>query len=239
MATKLRGVALDACPHCDAAKQSYPQHWNKSANCDYPPLAESLHQVVRGALLGDGSLEGNEREKVRITTTNRAFAHWLYDALGRLASGLQKYPNEPPESDAYRVSSLAHPALNQYRDWYEAGAKRIPDPDCLNRTGMTVLYACDGSLTWGHDRQRPRITFKAVDDAYRAQLVALLRSYDGDLTVRAASDHVSLAADDVTGFVDSLLGPVPGVEHKWATSRLEYELHQTTDRAAGGKERKG
>jgi ribosomal protein S27AE len=223
MATKLRGPALDACPLCGEVKKWYPQHWNRSADCDYPPIGDELHQIVRGILLSDGSLEGSERGKLRVESTSKELAEWLYDQLGHLAGGLRKHRKENPNSDVYRVSSLAHPGLNQYREWYDGRQKRIPDPDCLNGMGMTVFYALDGSLTWGHERQRPRITFKAVDGGYREDLVTMLQTYDPELTVTQGNDHVALSAADTDRFLDSLVGSVPGVEHKWATNQIEYQ----------------
>lgn len=223
MPTKLRGPALDSCPQCDEVKKSYPQHWNRSASCTYPSLSDELHQIVRGILLSDGSLEGRERAKLRVETTSKPLGEWLYDALGLLSGGLRQYRNQPPDSDVYRVSSLAHPGLNQYRDWYDGSQQRIPEPDCLDSTGMTVFYALDGSLAWGHEEQDPRITFKAVVDEYRSDLVTMLQTYDHGLTVTEGSDHVGLSATDTERFLDSLLGLVDGVEHKWATNHIEYE----------------
>lgn len=226
MSEQLRGPALEACPQCGETKSWYAQHWARSASCDFPPLEDALHHVVTGAFMGDGSLEGNAREKLRVETTSREFALWLYDALGPLASGVRRYPADSPNSDVYRVSTLAHPELNRYRDWYRDGSKRIPERVRLRPLSALVFYCCDGSLTFGGS-DRPRITFKAVDDGYREDLTETLSRLEIGLTPQPASDHVAIGTADVDRFLEWIGDAVPGKEHKWCTDRDAYDSRRS------------
>ena len=48
------------CNQCETEYQSLAQHWSMSQSCDYPPLSEHQREIVRGLMLGDGSLDSNE-----------------------------------------------------------------------------------------------------------------------------------------------------------------------------------
>ncbi|MFC4987300.1 hypothetical protein [Saliphagus infecundisoli] len=116
MGDQIRGPGLNACPQCSETKTSYPQHWNQSSNCDYPTLNLHIHEIATGALMGDGSLEGRERAKLRVETTTRAFALWLYEQFGMAAGSVRRFPQDDPDHNVYRVSTIAHPEFNHYRD---------------------------------------------------------------------------------------------------------------------------
>jgi hypothetical protein len=219
--TRLRGPALSACPHCGADKKSYAQHWAKSASCRYPRVDEAQHALVAGLLLGDGSLEGRANAKLRIETTQRAFAEWMYDELDWLAHGLAEQRGDGLDSDAvYRVVTLAHPDLNRYRDWYHDDVKRPPSGVRLTPRFARALHACDGTLSFGPG-DRPHVEFRAGETAYAEWLQTALA--DWRVPATASNGRVRILSEDVGEWLATVGPAVPGVEHKWATDRDEYE----------------
>ncbi|MFC4987340.1 hypothetical protein [Saliphagus infecundisoli] len=178
--------------------------------------------MVTGALMGDGSLEGRERTKLRIETTTREFALWLHEQFDMAAGSLRRFPQDGPNQDVYRVSTIAHPEFNPYRDWYRDGEKRIPDPVQLRPASARVFVACDSSLSFGGN-DHPRLTFSAVDDGYREDLVRTLSRLEIGTTPRVGSRRVSIDVPDVPRLLEWIGDPVPGVEHKWATSQSDYD----------------
>lgn len=220
MPTTLRGPALDRCPHCGEEKRSYAQHWAMSESCRYPRVEATTHERVKGLFAGDGSLEGRASAKLRIETTSRAFAEWIYDALGWLAHGLiQHSPGAEVDAPVYRVTTLAHPDCNRYREWYDDGTIRPPSSVRLTPPFGRALHACDGSLSFGHV-DRPHVVFRATDARYREWLKGALA--DWGLATGDSSDRVRILADDVDEWLASIGDPVPGVEYKWETDRDEY-----------------
>ncbi|WP_224830336.1 hypothetical protein [Saliphagus infecundisoli] len=67
------------------------------ASCDYPTLDPQIHHVATGALMGDGSLKGRERAKLRIETMARAFALWLHEQFGMAAGSICWFLQDGPD----------------------------------------------------------------------------------------------------------------------------------------------
>ena len=103
------------CNQCGTEYQSPSQHWSRSQSCEYRPLFDHQREIVRGLLLGDGSLEANDLAYLRCASKHLEHLQWVSDKLGWRARGVTCY-----SSDIYRLRTMSHPNLGRYWTWIEA-----------------------------------------------------------------------------------------------------------------------
>lgn len=199
------------CHNCRKTWRSLAQHWTKS-DCPEREFTESLHGTVRGLLLGDGSLEADEKPVLAVTSERRPHIEWLHDQLGWLSRGITR-----EDRGEYRIRTMAHSDLGRYRSWVNApptGWTLTPQP-------ARIWYACDGALSWtGRDRTTRQVTFAAENDSKREALVVLLNQDGFDAT--AWDRRIALSSTETGRWLEWLGDPTPGSEYKWAGSLAEY-----------------
>ena len=197
------------CGQCGREYRSISQHWTRSANCEFRDLTDHQHEMVRGLLLGDGSLGGRESPNLRVESVRREHIAWLHDELGWLSRGVSRF--EKDGSTVYRLTTMSHPDLARYLAWRSAPPQ---SGWTLTRQAARVWYACDGSLSAaGRGGDTPQISFAAMDDGKRAALVAALERAGFD--PHSWDRRIGLAKSAVSRWLDWLNDPTPGSEHKW------------------------
>lgn len=212
---KLLSPALTECSQCGAERRSLSQHWGRSATCEYPSIAEELHEFVRGLLLGDGSVDGRKTARIEVQSRNRRLIEWMHEHLGWLSRGVTETQREG--NDLYRLRTMSHPGLDRYWTWGSA----IPSGWELTPRTARPWYACDGAMTFGGiDRDQRQVTLSATDDEFRETAVSLLETAGYDAEAR--DRRVEFRKSEIGNWLDWLGDSVPGVEHKWADSLVEY-----------------
>jgi hypothetical protein len=218
MPHRLRDAAASLCPECDSEYASLAQHWSRG-QCDPPAIDAQTRALLDGLVLGDASLEGAKTAKLRLETTHREFALWIHDQLGWLSRGVMQHsPGSDGTHPVYRVTTLAHPGLNDYREWWSDDVVAPPaswDPD---QRSMRVWYACDGGLSF----EGFQIQFRAVDDRRASTIARVLRGVPGDLDPAIGGGRVRLRGADAVAFLDAIGEPLPGVAYKWACQQPVY-----------------
>ncbi len=200
------------CAQCGEEKRSLSQHWVKSATCEFRPLDDAQHEIVRGLLLGDGTLGGRRRPSLEVQSTREPHLRWLHRQLGWLSRGITQ-----DGRGVYRLRTMSHGDLSEYESWR-------PTPPSnweLTPQAARVWYACDGAVGFTSDGARAQITFAASNDEKRTALRRLL-SQAGFQSAKW-DRRVALNRDETGDWLAWLGDPVPGSEHKWATSRAVYQ----------------
>ena len=199
------------CRQCGRQFRSLAKHWGRSAECTSRELSDHQHEIVRGLILGDGSLGGRETANLRVASVRRVHVEWLHDELGWLSRGITRFEHADTERWVYRLATMAHADLGRYVAWQEAPPKAGWE---LSRPVARVWYACDGSLSWsGRETSIPQVSFAAGDDRKCAALVAALER--AGFEAHGWKRRLGLATGDVGAWFAWLGDPPPGSEHKW------------------------
>ena len=239
------------CEQCGDKYKRIGAHWSKSPECSHPPLSESQHELIRGILISQGSIETNSRYPAfRVSSGNKALLDWIADELGVFASSvsLQKtaeevreafeargmsYNNPKPE---YRLTMLSHPDLESYSvNWYtmnDEGTREKHLPVNLPWSPMTlrVWYAFAGYLETSN--QASDAVFSVTQQ--KDDLDVLLRLCDR-YTPRVYTDEsgelgpsVYLHLRNAEALFDDIgEAPVSSVAEKWPDE--ETTLRSDTD----------
>ena len=203
------------CEQCGREYRSLSSHWAKNQTCTYPDLADELTEIIRGCLLGDGSLDNpnDGPPALRISSMRREHIRWIHEQLDWLSRGITR-----DSRGAYRLRTLSHPVFHQFWTWMDA-----PPIDgwTLSRPTARCWYACDGGLEWPGTSTQPRATWTITDDTKRAACKRVLRERDYD--PMEWERRLALSFDETERFLEWLGEPTPGSEYKWALDRDEYE----------------
>lgn len=127
-----------------------------------------LQEIIKGLLLGDGSLEPAEpsHSTLRIGMANRVFLRWLYDnhlhkisngvyhkctpsrgAKEARDSGFRPNAEEDNYSHIYEIHTHRLPFLSEMRNkWYPNGEKRFPEDLELTPISAKLWYCGDGGV---------------------------------------------------------------------------------------------
>jgi len=116
----------ERCPYCGQWYSQINSHWNQS-ECQYPSISPYKIELIKGMVLGDGSMHTNVGN-FRAYNTNKMFLEWLDKELGWLTSGVSMMQTavksarttresfggetQPEDSlDIYCLRSRTHPQL--------------------------------------------------------------------------------------------------------------------------------
>lgn len=199
------------CRQCGTEFQSLSQHWSRSQVCDYRTVSDHQREIVRGLLLGDGSLDSNKHAYLRCGSKRQRHLKWLAEELGWLSRGVTH-----DSSDTYRLRTMGHPYLGRYWTWMEAPSTGYS----LTPPAARVWYACDGTISFGGASDVPQITFAATGDAKREAITQLLaqRGFEPMVWDR----RVALPRAKTKSWLEWLGEPSPGSEYKWCIDESEY-----------------
>lgn len=199
------------CEQCGGQFQSLSQHWSRSQSCEYRSLSDHQREIVRGLLLGDGSLEANNHAYLRCSSKRQRHLEWLSEELGWLARGVTY-----DSSETYRLRTMSHPNLGRYWTWMTAPSTGYS----LTPTAARVWYACDGTISFGGASDVPQITFAATADAKRQAIGQLLaqRGFQPMIWDR----RVALPREKTKPWLNWIGEPSPGSEYKWCTDEATY-----------------
>lgn len=221
MSRRLIAEGNRQCTACGETKERLSRHWSY---CQFPSVDADCRSLLTGILLGGGSLQGNgeQTQHLRVSTTSEDLARWLLDELGWLAHSLRRVTSEDNRKPLYIVRTHSHTHLRRLRDrWYRGGDKRLRSDVDLSPRAARVWWALAGGLEWtgAYDSQiRGTLSAEADERADAIMTVLSAAGYDADRLDR----RVCLYGDDIRDWLAWISPPVPGVEHKWTTSLVEY-----------------
>lgn len=154
------------CPSCSEEYKSLGHHWRFNAD-HRPSFTDEQIKILDGIVIGDGCVENRNRKgNLRVSVpsmTTKEYVKCLNKEFGALSSGWSKkmsaeqskeyaigvgFSSEDDDhsySDVYRWSTVCHPQLSRYMDWYGDEGKIIPDEIDLNPTTLKHWYCCDGN----------------------------------------------------------------------------------------------
>jgi hypothetical protein len=218
MAERILDHRGGVCEQCGQEFQILARHWSQNQSCEFRSLSDHQREIVRGLLLGDGSLDANDLTYLRVSSTRQSHIEWLANELGWLSRGVTY-----DSSEAYRLRTMSHPNLGRYWTWMEAPSTGYT----LTPTAARIWYACDGTLSFAGSSDVPQITFAAKADKKRLALKDLLahRGFDPLLWER----RVALPREQTKQWLSWLGEPTPGSEYKWCTDEPQYRQLRTNE----------
>lgn len=161
MGTQQKYVMTQVCPICKDSFSRIGNHWNQSSDCHYPEIPEISKRVLRGCLMGDGTVvEGTKHSNMSIYSINKDYLSELQKDLGFIAgkvhlsrssekaledaSSNEFFDNPQSFSDYYMLYIRAHPFIDKLREWYSSGKKVYPKNITLYPETLTHWYCGDG-----------------------------------------------------------------------------------------------
>jgi hypothetical protein len=203
MAERIVDQRGGVCDQCGGDYRSLSQHWSLSQTCDYRSLSDHQREIVRGLLLGDGTLEANELAYLRCASKRREHLVWLARELCWLVRGVTF-----DASETYRLRTMSHSNLQRYWAWMDAPATSYS----LTPTAARVWYACDGTVSFGGSSTVPQITSAAKADTKRLAIAKLLdkRGFEPMTWDR----RVALPREQTKRWLSWIGDPSPGSEYR-------------------------
>jgi hypothetical protein len=151
------------CNQCESEYQRIATHWNQSSSCSHKEFTDHQHEVITGILMGDGTIDtANKNPRLRVDMISPNYLQYVNDKFGILGNevkmrmtaaesakntrknGYNPNSKEKNYSDLYRWSSISHPDLQEFLDWYSSGDKVWPENIELTPTVLKHWYCGDG-----------------------------------------------------------------------------------------------
>ena len=164
----------DICTQCEKKYQKVAMHWSKSSQCKHPSFSNYHKEIITGILMGDGCIGRNGKNPrliCRMISPN--YLNYVDQQFGIFGNGVSMCktakesaehasksgfrPNAKPENyhDIYKWSSMKHPELKKFSNWYKTGKKVWPESIELTPTVLKHWYCGDG--TWNNTGTKNRI----------------------------------------------------------------------------------
>lgn len=184
------------CQECGKEVSRLGIHWYNQDH--YPDLSQYERDLLRGLLLGDGSVS---KRCIRVTNTNYEFLKWVGEELGILSSSVKEY------SDRWMFNSRSHPFFGELRGWYSSGSKRFPEDLELSPIMVKMWYCGDGNLGSRGNRAQ-------ISTANEADRPEYLKRLFADVGLYPTWDGYKLSFQ-LEEFVDYVGESIPGMRYKW------------------------
>lgn len=227
------------CKTCGKKYESIGKHWRW--NPDHrPSFTNTQKQILRGLLMGDGTLHKKDDPNPYILTamTKKPYLKYLEDKFGVLGkdvrlkqtaeesaeamrnNGLRPNAKAGDYSAVYKWATRSHPELNCFKKWYTDGNKKFPRSFKLTPLTLKHWFVGDGHL-------------QQVGGFYRAS-IALTNQRDNRSTINNLFEDAGLPAPKWSErnsgnkrteiiwkkkgsekILDYMGDPLPGFNYKW------------------------
>jgi len=184
-------------------------------------LSEVQHEIVVGALLGDGSMrcKTNALLEINHSSDQRSYVDWKYSHLAELVRTPPKARKSNGSRIAYRFVTRSLPELTPYF-WlfYGSGKKRIPELELTELT-LAVWFMDDGCRS----RNAVYLNTQQYDLTSQNTLLRLLREQwgiEGALNRDKSYYRIRLSVRGTRRFGE-LIG-------RYLLPELRYKLPQVT-----------
>ena len=207
----------DTCHACNDEFKGITQHWRQSS-CPYPEMSDYQVNLIEGLLLSDGSLYNHKKEGYRagfqIEMANEEFLLWLDQELGRFSNGVRESTSKNEKrsdeySDAYHLSTIAIPDMDQFVDWYSSGTKQYPEKLKPTPETIKMWFIGDGNL-----RRDGRCRISCANEMEHPEVSNMLFDYI-DIGISWSNHEIYIDKSQTSDFFDYIGDPVPGFEYKW------------------------
>jgi len=143
------------CHECGKWYSKLGAHWSMS-DCEYPNMSRYQHEIITGILMGDGWIDKDKKHpRLSVSVTEKEYLGYVHRELDILSNGVKlketaesnsSRKSRPKENynDLYRLSTICHPSLEQYENWYNSGKKVWPDNIKMTPIILKHWYCCDG-----------------------------------------------------------------------------------------------
>lgn len=215
------------CYKCSRKMDSLSSHWSHSRKCSYPWLTEKQYEVITGLLMGDGSISRTASSpRLMVVNTNIDYLRYTKKQLQFLGNPIELYKtgeelekyhkeygsvvNEGERQDVYRITTMCHPHLKEFAEWYSTGKKVFDEGIQLTSTILRHWYSCDGHLADGS-----YATFSAKNELERLpQLVEMFKEIGFDAWSRRGREIV-ISVEETKELLNFMEPAPPGMEYKW------------------------
>jgi len=155
----------DKCLQCGKEFERLSQHWALST-CSEPDLTDKQKEIVKGLLMGDGTLANREETPyLQCIMTNKDYLKFLSEkfetssevTLSKTAkqsaeedidSGFNPKASEQNYKNVYRWATATRKSLKPFSKWYKTSEKLFPENLVLTPTCLRHWYVCDGGLVY-------------------------------------------------------------------------------------------
>lgn len=218
------------CNWCGNWYKSIGQHWRQS-NCDHPEPTDRQMEIMRGMMLGDGSIHKNGLY-FQVEMTNKLFIEWLAGELGYLwthnismtNSGVKSRSGVVQDSnilDIYRIwTHRGIQKISGMRSWYENNKDRKLYPDNIRLTPLVLKmwYVSDWTYVERSDQDWVILNKELFDNETEMLLKSWFDSFGwvyNRREVQEGCDKFVFTIDSTQEIFDYIGDPVPGFEYKW------------------------
>lgn len=153
------------CNQCGNEYQRIGSHWVQNSSCSYKEFTDHQYEIITGILMGDGYVtkgSGNRKPILQVEMISKNYLNYIANEFGVLGgkvkmkqtsaekakenreSGFSPNAKKENYSDVYRWSSIRHPELYEFYDWYFSGKKVWPKNIELTSTTLKHWYCGDG-----------------------------------------------------------------------------------------------
>jgi len=222
----------EKCSECGGYYQSIALHWNQS-DCSYPTFTEKEKDILKGILMGDGSL--NERDGKNtafvVSLTNKKYLKWLSDKFGDRTSDVYlKQPERILErngeryecSKYYSLTFKPNPLFDEWaEEWYDSQGKIFPI-DNINPTISKHWFVTDGGLRWQRNNLNGVYIASYNDNIAKDYLLSLFDNFKYKPSI-VDGGKIFFSAVPGREFLSWMGDSCPGFEYKWEVhSRQKY-----------------
>lgn len=221
----------ERCPYCGDWYSRIGSHWSQGS-CPYPPISGYKMELLRGMMLGDGSLKQNtEYPSFGVSNTNKRFLQWFSRELGWIApspvskhmavceydfSSLDGDVDRESCHDGYRITTRSHPQFQVFCSWIGVDEVFFPIDIEPSIPMMRMWYVSDG----GVQKRNGYVQFGSRNESERPEAINNIFSSFG-YDIRQSGQMFRLTVDQSRQFLDEIGPPVPGFRHKWAIDDVD------------------
>lgn len=208
-----------SCPNCSGEYKDIGKHWYGSM-CEYPELNTFQKRLVRGILMGDGSVTVTPPDTTgtfSVTVCERNFLEWVDEKLGCFSCGVYDMSSRDEDwRDTYKVKSRRIPYFSMIRDeWYTDDGKSFPDELSLDRLVLSMWYVTDGGISVDDRWDSYRSYISCYNERNKKEKIL---SYFDDTPFDpywSGDKQIYIPAGQTDDFLKWIYGPVPGYKYKW------------------------
>lgn len=213
------------CPNGCGSYTNLAKHWAQSSSCDYPEVSEHQLDVIKGLLMGDGSINlQNQRwsGRLELSVVSEDFAYEAAEELGWLTNRVSvRQKSGISKNEQYRLLTYSHPVFRElYNKWYPDSEKRFPDRLEMNHTILRFWYLGDGSLKFTV-ADTPYVSIRVNNEADRKDYLVSLFDQLG-YKATCSSNEIRVSTDDTKELLSNI-DSVDDLSYKWETDKERYE----------------
>lgn len=229
---------MKVCNQCGNEFTYIGQHWRQSSDCHYPKLNERQIGLIEGCLLGDACINRYKSGKkpMKIEVITEEYLQYINKILGNISNGVKvcrtaeenskrsEYSDTVKTSENYKktyvLTTVGHPEISKYSNWYNSGDKRPPESLSLTPESLKNWYVCDGSFNTPNSNygNKKRVTISAPKMISLGEGDVLLKSVEQATGANCSIDtsgRIVVSMKDNDRFFDFIGEPIDGFKYKW------------------------